>query len=175
MQGPKRIDTKKSMAAAIELARGALGKGELPIGAVVVLDGEIIAQAHTTEIADERLLVHAELQALFEFDSLNLNTDQRRRSALLTTLEPCMMCLGACQAGQVGEVYFALESWIDGASEVAMRFRRERRNYPEQVWPVVEGGILREDSRELFADYVSKHSSGATWRWAKALIDGPSA
>ena len=166
------VDTKKFMAAAVQLAGAALEKGELPIGAVVVLDDQIVAQAHTSEVADRRLLVHAELQALLGFDQLHLNTEQRRRSALFSTLEPCLMCLGACQASQVGEVYFALESWIDGASEVTLRLERESQDYPEQFWPVVEGGILREESRELVADYLSKHSSGAMRRWAKALIDG---
>ena len=81
------IDTNRFMAAAIELASAAVDKGELPIGAVVVLDGEIIAQAHTSEVADTRFLVHAELRALLEFDQLNLNVHQRRNSALFSTYE----------------------------------------------------------------------------------------
>ena len=166
------FNKSKFMAAAIDLAAAALEKGELPIAAVVTLDDEIVAQAHTTEVADGRFLVHAELQALLEFDQLNLSVDRRRTSALFSTLEPCMMCFGACQSGFVGGVYYALESWIDGAGEVAARLQRERLDYPGQIWPVVEGGILREESRALFADYVSEHSSGAMSRWAKALIDG---
>ena len=169
------LDKNRFMAAAIDLAAAALKRGELPIAAVVVLDDEVVAQAHTSEVADGRFLVHAELQALLEFDQLNLSVDQRRHSALFSTLEPCMMCLGACQSSLVGNVYYALKSWIDGAGEVATRLQRERQDYPSQVWPAIAGGIMREESRALFADYVSEHSSGAMWRWAKALIDGPSA
>ena len=169
------LDKNKFMAAAIDLAAAALQKGELPIAAVVALDDEIVARAHTSEVADGRFLVHAELQALVEFDKLNLSVDKRRSSALFSTLEPCLMCLGACQAGFVGGVYYALESWIDGAGEVATRLQPERHDYPGRFWPAVAGGILREESRALFADYVFKHSSGAMWRWAKALIDGPPA
>lgn len=169
------LDKNRFMAAAIDLAAAALKRGELPIAAVVVLDDEVVAQAHTSEVADGRFLVHAELQALLEFDQLNLSIDQRRRSALFSTLEPCMMCFGACQSSLIGNIYYALESWLDGAGELAERLQRERHDYPGQTWPVVARGILREESRALFAAYVSEHSSGTMWRWAKALIDGPSA
>ena len=166
------LDKGTFMATAIDLAAAALEKGELPIAAVVALDGEVIAQAHASEVTDGRFLVHAELLALLEFDQLKLSVDQRRESALFSTLEPCMMCLGACQSSFVGHVYYALESPIDGAGEVAARLQGERQNYPRQNCPTVSGGMLRDESLALFETYISKHSSGAMWRWAKALVEG---
>ncbi len=57
------------MQEALKVATEGLEKGELPIGAVVVLDGQIIARAHTAEIAEQRMLVHAELLALLKADT----------------------------------------------------------------------------------------------------------
>lgn len=164
------FDQSKFMATAIELASAALEKGELPIAAVIVLDNSIVAQAHASEISEKRFLVHAELLALLDLDKLGLTFDQRRSAKLLTTLEPCMMCLGACQSCFVGEVYYALESHLDGAVEIARQLQREREGNPGPPWPSIEGGMLREESKALFQNYVSRHSSGAMWRWAQALV-----
>lgn len=160
------------MSTTLELAAEALRQGELPIAAIVVLDDEVVAQAHTSEVADGRSLVHAELKALVEFDSLHPSIEERRRSALFTNLEPCLMCLGACQSCFIGHVYYGLQSWIDGAAETAARLGQEHRGYPGQRWPAISGGVMSVESKALFVEYVGSHTFGARWRWAKALIDG---
>ena len=101
------------MAAALEAARRGLARGELPIGAVVVADGQVISTAHTEEVTQRRLLVHAELLALEAAD--RIEGWDRRRATLYTTLEPCLMCLGATATAMVGRIVWALESDGDGA------------------------------------------------------------
>jgi tRNA(adenine34) deaminase len=66
-----------------------LEKGELPIGAVVVLNNEVIAAAHTTEKTEGRLLVHADLLALEAADRIKPFPGKRREAALYVTGEPC--------------------------------------------------------------------------------------
>src|SRR3954470_4632583 len=98
------------MTAALQIAADGLERGELPIGAVVVLGDEIIASAHTAERAERRLLVHAELLALDAADRLTPFPGRRRDVRLFTTLEPCLMCLGAAMSFGLGEIHYALKS-----------------------------------------------------------------
>lgn len=102
------------MALALEQARIGLDEGELPIGAVLVNDGQAITVAHTCEKAEQRRLVHAELLALDLADRLRPFPGRRSTTVLYTTLEPCMMCMGACINFGVSEVHYALASPTDG-------------------------------------------------------------
>ena len=78
------------MREAIAVAHQGLGQGELPIGAVVVLDDEIVATSYTKELSQGRLLVHAELLALDAADKI---LGARRREALLYT---CLLYTSRC-------------------------------------------------------------------------------
>lgn len=157
------------MGQALELATDAIEAGELPIASVLVLDNEIIAKSYTTERRDRRFLVHAELNTLLAADQLNLNFKQRRNSRLYTTLEPCMMCLGASMSWFIGDIYYALESPGDGAVEMANDWSRKTEDIPSYQLPKIEGGQLRKESQQLFVKYCEKYSSGAMWEWAKTL------
>ncbi|MDA9189379.1 nucleoside deaminase [bacterium] len=157
------------MKEALKLAKKAMEEGELPIASVLVLDGVVIAKGYTTEVKDKRFLVHAELNTLLEADYKSLSYKDRTRCQLYTTLEPCMMCLGACMSFFLGEVYFSLESPGDGAVEMAKKWHREQKDIPGYKLPKITGGILRQESVELFRSYVEKHNSGGMWEWAKTL------
>lgn len=153
----------------IEIAGEALDQGELPIASVLVLGEEVIATGITTEVRDRRFLVHAELNTLLKADQLNLRFSDRRKSRLYTNLEPCMMCLGASMSWFLGEVYFSLESPGDGAVEMAKGWARNEEDMPSYKLPKIEGGLLREESIDLFKKYIEKHNSGPMWEWAKTL------
>jgi tRNA(adenine34) deaminase len=158
------------MREAIAVARQGLGQGELPIGAVVVLDDVIVATSYTEELSQARLLVHAELLALDAADKI---LGARRREALLyTTLEPCLMCLGAAFSANVGTVVYALESPTDGAVEVAATWDRVRdaTGMPFHRLPKIIGGVLRAESGALFREYV-EGAERSDWlvKWANDL------
>ena len=104
----------------LHLASEALDNGEFPIAAMVVLDGEILSQAVTSEVREKRFLVHAELIALELADKLQLTYKQRIRAVLYTNLEPCLMCMGAAMSFFLGEIVYGLESPGDGALEMKM-------------------------------------------------------
>ncbi|MCB0963818.1 MAG: nucleoside deaminase, partial [Acidimicrobiales bacterium] len=93
------------MAQALELARRAASTGEVPVGAVVLVDGEVVAaRANEREAAGDPT-AHAEVLALR--DAAAAIGDRRLRDAtLVVTLEPCPMCAGAVWAAQVGRVVF---------------------------------------------------------------------
>ena len=106
------------MREALRQAQAGLDKGELPIGAVVVLNDQIIASAHTLERSEQRLLVHADLLALEAADKLTPFPGNRRDVKLFVTCEPCLMCLGAAMSFFVGQVYYGHEAPGDGAVEL---------------------------------------------------------
>jgi tRNA(adenine34) deaminase len=157
------------MRQALALAEQALGLGEFPIAALVVLDGQVIAQGTTTEHRDKRTLGHAELVALEEADRLGLPYAQRRRARLFTTLEPCLMCMGAAMSFFLGEIVYALESPGDGAVVLVQGWERREEDLPGYQVPMVRGGLLREESMRLFQRYVSMHPPGPMRDWAETL------
>jgi tRNA(adenine34) deaminase len=157
------------MGRALAVAREGLEKGELPIGAVVVLNGEIIASAHTMERSEGRFLVHADLLALEAADRLRPFPGKRRDASLYVNLEPCLMCMGAAMSFFLGSIYYGLESPGDGAVAVAQQWQKKHGDFPGYRVPEVHGGVLRQESIELFKEYVASHPSGAMWEWAKGL------
>lgn len=158
------------MHVALEEARVGLNVGELPIGAVVVVDGEVIARAHTEERAQKRLLVHAELLALDVADRV---LEQRRREArLYSTLEPCLGCLGAAMTTMIGAVVYALESPSDGGVAAARQWETERDAlaFPAFRLPDITSSVLRDESADLFRTYVERHPGDCPMvRWARSL------
>jgi tRNA(adenine34) deaminase len=124
------------MQEALKVATEGLEKGELPIGAVVVLDGQVIARAHTAERAEQRMLVHAELLALLEADMLLGRSSQRAHVMLFTNLEPCLMCMGAAMSFFLGQIYYALEAPRDGAVALAHQWQRKKKIFQHIVFPL---------------------------------------
>jgi tRNA(adenine34) deaminase len=88
---------------------------------------------------------------------------------LFVTLEPCLMCLGAAMSFFLGKIYYGLESPGDGAVALARHWQRDTSAFPAYRLPEVHGGILREESRSLFRQYVARHASGPMWEWARTL------
>jgi tRNA(adenine34) deaminase len=160
------------MREALAVAAAGLDAGELPIGAVVIVDGDIVGSAYTQERTQRRLLVHAELLALDQADhALGIS---RRRAALYSTLEPCLGCLGAAMTVRVGTVVYGLHSPGDGATAIVTTWDTDRatQDIPAYRLPAVRGGILADESAELFTRYVEHADpTNPMTSWARTLID----
>ncbi|MCG3218665.1 MAG: nucleoside deaminase [Candidatus Heimdallarchaeota archaeon] len=154
----------------IKIAREALNKTELPIGAIIVRKDEILATAHTQDKTMKRRLVHAEFLVLEEVDKLKPSFEERKEMALFTNLEPCFMCLGTAIAFGIGKVYYALESPIDGATKLLKHyFDKEEYSIGYNI-PDIRGGILREESKNLFKEYLSLDPQNGIAKWARLLL-----
>jgi tRNA(adenine34) deaminase len=162
-------DKEYFMREALRMARLGMGKGELPIGAVVVLNGEIIASAHTMEKSEGRLLVHADLLALEAADRISPFPGKRRHAKLFVTGEPCLMCMGAAMSFFLGELYYGHESPSDGAVALVQQWQRKEQDFPNYRVPGIEGGILRDEALALFREYAAEAPSGAMRDWAKSI------
>ena len=153
----------------LALAAEALEQGEFPIAAIVVLDNEVVAQATASEQREKRFLGHAELVALEQADRQHLSFDERGRAQLLTNLEPCLMCMGAAMSFFLGEIVYGLESPGDGAVELVRGWVRKEEDIPGYQLPKIRGGLLREESIRLFAEYVARREPGPMRDWAETL------
>ena len=114
------MDAEAFMRAALAEARVGLAAGEVPVGAVVVLDDVIIAQAHNAPIAHGDPTAHAEVLALREA-ARKVGNYRLPRATLYATLEPCVMCCGAVIHARIARVVYGAADPKAGA--VASRYR----------------------------------------------------
>ncbi|MEZ0323144.1 MAG: nucleoside deaminase [Hydrogenothermaceae bacterium] len=98
-------DHKKFFDLAYQEAVKAFEKDEVPIGAVIVKDGEIISKAHNQRITKSNALYHAEILAI-EKACKRLNSYRLDGCSIYITLEPCLMCSGAIIQARISKVYF---------------------------------------------------------------------
>jgi tRNA(adenine34) deaminase len=155
------------MSAAIEQATRGLDAGELPIGAVVALDGDVLARAFWRR--DGGLLGHPELLVLLEADRSTAVTTRRPDLALYTTLEPCLLCMSAAMFSWCGRVVYALESPSDGGTSIGERWDPGGESAPYR-FPEVIGGVRREDSVELVREYIERAAPSPLATWAQTLV-----
>lgn len=102
------------MRIALEQAHQALREGEVPIGAVLISEGEVIAQAHNMPISLNDPTAHAEILVLREA-ALRKNNYRLPNTVLYVTLEPCVMCIGAILQARVDTVVFGASDPKAGA------------------------------------------------------------
>ncbi len=148
------------MDAALELATRSLELNEMPVGAVAVLDDVIVGSGYWRLRADG-LLDHSEVLALREAQCSAHVQTRRRDVTLYTTLEPCLLCMGAAMSCLTGRVVYALEAALDGAADVASVWQPKlgHPTSPPAVYhvPEVVGGVRREQSLGLMRTWVEQN------------------
>ena len=131
------------MKLALGEARKAADEGETPIGAVLVRGDEMIA-AHNHREAYNDVTSHAEIEVLRQAGK-HKGDWRLSECTLYVTLEPCPMCAGAILAARVGRVVFGAKDATMGAMGSVLNLPR----FPLGARPVVEGGVLEDECREL--------------------------
>jgi tRNA(Arg) A34 adenosine deaminase TadA len=130
-------------------ARAAAARGETPIGACVVKDGEILASAGNRTIEDHDPTAHAEVLAIRAAAS-RLKDERLTGCDLYVTLEPCAMCAGAISFARIRRLYFAAEDEKGGAVENGPRFFAQQTCHHR---PEIYGGIRASEAAELLRDF----------------------
>jgi tRNA(adenine34) deaminase len=137
------------MGLALEQARLAGTAGEVPVGAVVVRDGQVVGAAHNTPLSASDPTAHAEILALRQAASA-LGNYRLEDCELYVTLEPCAMCSGAMLHARLRRVVFgAADPKTGAAGSVVNLFAEPRLNHQTQV----QGGVLADACGELLADF----------------------
>jgi tRNA(adenine34) deaminase len=139
------------MLRALELAEAAAQAGEVPVGAVVVRGGTIIAEAHNAprELSDPT--AHAELLAIRRAAEA-LGNERLGGCELWVTLEPCAMCAGAIVHARIGKLYYAAPDPKGGAVEHGARvFEQPQCLHRPEVYPGLGQAEASELLRRFFA------------------------
>ncbi|WP_447972611.1 tRNA adenosine(34) deaminase TadA [Nitrospira sp. Kam-Ns4a] len=137
------------MQAALERARLAPALGEVPIGAVLVMDGQILSQVHNFREVWQDPTAHAEVVAIREAAS-RLGTWRLTGATLYVTLEPCAMCAGAIIQARISRLVFAARDPKGGACGSVFNLPEERRlNHRVQV----VSGVLEQESQALLQTF----------------------
>jgi len=138
------------MTRALELARRAEADGEVPVGAVVVLDGRIVGEGWNRPIAEHDPTAHAEIQALRDAGRRCANY-RLPGSTLYVTLEPCAMCAGAVVHARVDRVVYGAADPKSGAAGSVFDLLPSESRFNHHTR--VEGGVLAEDCAELLRNF----------------------
>ena len=138
------------MRLALEEAQLALEKGNIPIGAVVVHEGRVVARGHNLVDSHEKELGHAEMEALSAAEAFLFR--HKRECEIFTTLEPCLMCYGAI-------VHFNFKRLVVASPDQAVGALGLVRHSPyySRRGPEVVTGVLHEESRALLTKYVNRY------------------
>ena len=136
------------MSLALKQAHVSYKNDEVPIGAVVVKDGAVISRAHNTRNASKNAVEHAELVAIQR--ACKVLGDWRLTGCdLYVTLEPCVMCLGACYNARISNVYFGAYD-LSGKGCVQLSEMIGRTLNHELT---LCGGVLEEECSQLLTQY----------------------
>jgi tRNA(adenine34) deaminase len=138
------MDDRGFMNAALVEAAKAAAEGEVPVGAVVVRDGKVIARGHNRPIKTSDPTAHAEVVALRRA-ARKAGNYRLADCDLYVTVEPCAMCLGALVQARVRRLVFGASDPKAGAVSSVMAFPFDRLNHR----PEVVAGVLAEESAAL--------------------------
>lgn len=140
---------EQMMGEALALARQAFDAGEVPIGAVVVLDGQVVGRGFNQPISSGDPTAHAEVVAIREA-ARTLNNYRLTGSTLYVTIEPCLMCVGAFVHARIGTVVFGAPEPRTGSLESTVR-GAELPGHNHRVQ--VTGGVRADECRALMQTF----------------------
>ena len=143
------METEKLMKQALKEAKKAYEKEEVPIVAIIVKDGKIIARAHNMKEIKNDTTEHAEIRAIKKA-SKKLGAWRLSECEMYTTLEPCPMCAGAIIQARIKKVYIgAMDEKTGACGSVLNLFKDHKFNHEVQV----ENGVLEKECKQILQDF----------------------
>ncbi|MFM6921985.1 MAG: tRNA adenosine(34) deaminase TadA [Polynucleobacter victoriensis] len=154
---PNEQDLEFMQLALVE-AQKARALGEVPVGAVLVSDNQVIATGHNQPISNNDPSAHAEVAAL-RAAGKNLSNYRLPNTTLYVTLEPCMMCCGAIMHARISRVvYGAADAKTGCVHSVLNLFDNPQLNHHTMV----EGGVLAEECAQVLKDFFKERRAQAS-------------
>lgn len=140
------------MQRAIELAKQAEERNEVPVGAIIVINNQIVGEGANQPIASCDSTAHAEIIALRQA-SKNIENYRLNDATVYVTLEPCLMCVGAMIHARVKRLVFGAHDAKAGAVCSAMKMIDHPKHNHFIQW---ESGVLEKESQLLLSEFFSK-------------------
>ena len=138
------------MEQALELAREAAAAGEVPVGCVIVRNGEIVGRGRNRREEKQSTASHAEMEAIAQANA-RLGTWRLEDCDLYVTLEPCPMCAGAILNARIARVWYGARDEAMGACGGVTNLFMEA--FPNR--PALVGGVLAEECRAVLAEFFA--------------------
>jgi tRNA(adenine34) deaminase len=145
------MNDEKYMQYALELAATAFAKGEVPVGALIVCGGEIVAGAYNSREKSKNALGHAEITAI-DAACKKLGGWRLHKCDMYVTLEPCPMCAGAIINARIKRVVYGCKDNRAGAFGTLLNLN----SYPFNHKPEIVGGVCEEEAAELMRRFFIK-------------------
>ncbi|MFN3739366.1 MAG: tRNA adenosine(34) deaminase TadA [Thermodesulfovibrionales bacterium] len=144
------------MQTALEEALKALKKAEVPVGAVIVIDGKVISKAHNQRESLPDATAHAEIIAIQEA-CRRINNWRLEEATLYVTKEPCIMCAGAILNARIKRLVYGCDDTKGGAAKSLYQILNDNRlNHQVEV----VSGVMEEECRRLLTDFFKTLRQG---------------
>jgi len=140
---------------ALEEAEKSLSKDEVPVGAVIVLKGEIIGRGHNQPISTNDPTSHAEIEAIRN-TSENINNYRLNGADLYVTLEPCAMCYGAIVHSRISNIFFGVSDQKSGVCGTCEDLS-EKKYFNHR--PYITGQIMANECSKILKDFFKTKRS----------------
>ena len=137
------------MAMALDQARAAGARGEVPVGCVVVRDGAVVARAGNRTLAERDPTAHAEIIAI-RAAAVSLGSERLEGCDLYVTLEPCAMCAGAVAFARIRRLYYGAADPKGGAVDNGVKFFASPSCHHQ---PEVYGGLAEAEAGALLKEF----------------------
>ena len=144
-------EQERYMEQALSLAREAAAAGEVPVGCVIVRNGEIVGRGRNRREEKHSTASHAEMEAIARANE-TLGTWRLEDCELYVTLEPCPMCAGAILNARIPRVWYGARDAYMGACGGVTNLFMEAFPHP----PALVGGILAQPCREVLSDFFAR-------------------
>lgn len=144
-----QTDNEKYMKMALKEAKKAFDENEVPVGAIIVKDGKVIARAHNQKETKTDTTKHAEIIAI-QKASKKLKNWRLEDTTMYVTLEPCTMCIGAIIGARIKRLCFGAMDEKTGACGSVLNIPKD---YPFNHIVEVEGNVMEDESKELLQEF----------------------
>ena len=156
------VNDGQYMNMALEEAVKALNEGNLPIGALLLINKEIVGAGRNNQVNSSNYYSHAESLLIGRHASRIKEASKREEKIeLFTTLEPCLMCFGTAVHNRISRIVYACPDPLAGATCID-----SPTEWYKKRWPEIVGGVQKERAYDLFTGYMEKHQD----IWKNALI-----
>ena len=137
---------KEYMQLAYNEALKAYKKGDVPIGAIIIKNDKVIAKSYNKKEKNNNAILHAELDVINKACK-KLKTWHLEECILYTTLEPCLMCMGAIVQSRINEIYYATKNNNFGEINIIKKYNKQIK---------INSGLLEKESSELLKKFFQE-------------------
>lgn len=142
------MEKEEYMRLALIEAQKSLATDDVPVGAVIVLNGEVVGKAHNEREKNQHTVDHAEILAITMANE-KLNCSRLDGAEVYVTKEPCLMCMGALLSARVSKIYFGAYDYRFGTMSLA-----SDNNFNHKC--EIEGGVLMSECESLIKEFFKK-------------------